>query len=63
MGAIEEGRLIFWILQGVSRDLVVRDPAWLPTHLPKLREFWDEVETHRENHTKPDKPGVLKLEL
>lgn len=63
MGAIDEGRLIFWILQGVSRDLVVRDPAWLSNHLPELRKFWEEVEQHRENNTKPDKPGVLKLEL
>lgn len=62
-GPIEDGQLVYWILEGVSRDLVVRDPTWLPTHLPKLREFWNEVEKHRADGTQPEKPGVLKLEL
>lgn len=62
-GPIEDGQLIYWILDGVSRDLVVRDPNWLSGHMPKLREFWAEVEKHRAAGTQPDKPGVLKLEL
>ena len=62
-GPIEEGRLVYWILQGVHRDLVERDPKWLETHLPVLKAFWDEVCQHRTEGTIPDKPGVLKLTL
>ncbi len=36
-----------------------KDPTWLPTVLPKLREFWDEVLEHRKNGTKPEEPKKL----
>lgn len=61
--AVEDGTLIYWILRGVHRDLVLRDPTWLPGHLPKLKAFWDEVVQHQEARTLPEKPGILKLEL
>jgi hypothetical protein len=61
--AIEEGQLFYWILADVHRDLVEKDKDWLTTHLPVLKEFWDEVLRYRSTGGVPDKPGVLKLDV
>jgi hypothetical protein len=60
---MEDGMLAYWILAEINRDLVVRDPEWLPKHRAVLADFWAEVQTHRAAGSVPDKPGVLKLAL
>ena len=55
----EGAQVLYWILQSIKEDFVKKDPAWLPTVLPKLREFWDEVLEHRKNGTRPEEPKKL----
>ena len=55
----EGGQVLYWILQSIKEDFVKKDPTWLPTVLPKLREFWDEVVAHRTNGTRPEEPKKL----
>ena len=50
----DDCQMIYWILQSIKEDFVPKDPTWLPTVLPKLREFWDEVTEHRKNGTRPE---------
>lgn len=49
----ETAQMVYWILSSIKEDFVPKDPLWLETHLPQLRSFWDEVETHRKNGTRP----------
>jgi putative phage-type endonuclease len=42
-------RDIYWRLTDFSCTRVNREPAWAEMHLPKLREFWQEVERLRAN--------------
>lgn len=59
-------QMVYWVLQSIKEDFVQKDPNWLPTVLPKLRAFWDEVEEHRKNGTKPidtAKPELPALDL
>jgi hypothetical protein len=55
----EGAQVLYWILQSIKEDFVKKDPNWLPTVLPKLREFWDEVVEHRKNGTRPEEPKKL----
>jgi putative phage-type endonuclease len=50
----ETDQLIFWILSGIKKDLVARDPNWLPSHIHDLQMFWDDVVRHRAEGTKPE---------
>jgi len=45
---------VYWVLSDIKEDFVPKDPNWLPSHLPDLKAFWDDVVRHRENGTKPE---------
>ena len=51
---METHQFVYWILTGIKKDFVPKDPEWLPTRLPALKAFWDDVVRHREQGTKPD---------
>ena len=61
----EDDQYIYWILTDIKKDFVPKDPNWLPTHLPDLRAFWDDVERHRAEGSKPEvlKPKVISIDL
>ena len=59
----EGAQVLYWILQSIKEDFVKKDPNWLPTVLPKLREFWDEVTEHRKNGTRPELKTIPSLNL
>lgn len=50
----EDYQYVYWVLSDIKKDFVPKDHAWLSDHLPELRAFWDDVERHRANGTKPD---------
>jgi len=50
----DDCQMIYWILQSIKEDFVSKDPNWLPTVLPKLRAFWDEVTQYRVTGTRPE---------
>jgi hypothetical protein len=50
----DDCQMIYWILGSIKEDFVSKDPNWLPTVLPRLREVWDEVVRHRAAGTKPE---------
>jgi putative phage-type endonuclease len=50
----EDHQYIYWVLTDIKKDLVLKDPNWLSDHLPDLRAFWDDVERHRRDGTKPE---------
>lgn len=52
----EDDQFVYWILTNVKKDFVPKDPAWLSSHLPDLKAFWDEVIEHREKGTRPEPP-------
>ena len=49
----EDHQYIYWVLMDIKKDFVPKDPNWLSTHLPDLRAFWDDVERHRAEGTRP----------
>ena len=53
-GLTEEYQYIYWVLADIKKDFVPKDPKWLSDHLPDLRAFWDDVERHRREGTKPE---------
>ena len=53
-GLTEEYQYIYWVLADIKKDFVAKDPKWLSDHLPDLRAFWDDVERHRREGTKPE---------
>jgi putative phage-type endonuclease len=55
----EDAQVLHWILQSIKEDFVKKDPTWLPTVLPQLRIFWDEVLEHRKTGTRPEEPKKL----
>jgi putative phage-type endonuclease len=55
----EDAQVLHWILQSIKEDFVTKDPTWLPTVLPRLRVFWDEVLEHRRNGTRPEEAKKL----
>jgi len=60
----DDCQMVYWILQSIKEDFVAKDPNWLPTVLPPLRVFWDEVTEHRKNGTRPEeKKGAPSLDL
>jgi putative phage-type endonuclease len=59
----DDCQMIYWILQSIKKDFVAKDPNWLPTVLPKLRAFWDDVLQHRANGTRPNEPKLPALDL
>jgi putative phage-type endonuclease len=59
----EDCQMIYWVLQSVKQDFVPKDPSWLATVFPKLREFWDEVLEHRKNGTRPEEKKLPALDL
>lgn len=50
-------RDIYWRLKDFSCKRIARDPTWTATHLPKLKKFWQEVESLRAN------PAALALAI
>ena len=50
----ETDQIIFWVLSGIKKDFVARDPKWLTSHIEDLQKFWDDVVRHRTNGTKPE---------
>lgn len=60
---METHQFIYWILSGIKKDFVPKDPDWLPTRLPALKAFWDDVVRHREQGTKPDPLPSSKVVL
>jgi putative phage-type endonuclease len=55
-GLADDYQYLWWILTDIKKDFVSKDPTWLSDHLPELRAFWDDVERHRRDGTKPDLP-------
>ena len=55
-GLTDDYQYLWWILTDIKKDFVPKDPNWLSDHLPELRAFWDDVERHRRDGTKPDLP-------
>jgi len=58
-----EWQIIYWTLSHWRKQLVKKDPEWMPTHLPEIKGTWEEIVKHRELKTVPvqkDK-GVLVL--
>ena len=59
----EDCQMVYWVLQSIKQDFVKKDPNWLPTVLPKLREFWDEVVAHRKNGTRPEEKKLPAIDI
>jgi hypothetical protein len=59
----EDCQMVYWILQSIKQDFVKKDPAWLSTHLPAFRAFWEEVLDHRKTGTRPAEKKVASLDL
>jgi hypothetical protein len=59
----DDCQMVYWILQSIKEDFVPKDPNWLPTVLPTLREFWNEVVEHRKNDTRPPEKKLFELDL
>jgi hypothetical protein len=61
----DEHQYVYWVLTDIKKDFVPKDPEWLPTHLPDLKAFWDDVIRHRENGTKPEPltPKMMALDI
>ena len=53
----DEYKATFWILAQWRKVTVPRDYTWMPTHLPELSSFWEEVMKHREAGTVPENPS------
>jgi putative phage-type endonuclease len=53
-GLTEDHQYVYWVLTDVKKDFVPKDPNWLSDHLPDLQAFWDDVERHRREGTKPE---------
>jgi putative phage-type endonuclease len=49
----EDHQYIYWVLTDIKKDFVPKDPKWLSDHFPDLRAFWDDVERHRAEGTRP----------
>ena len=52
-GLTDDYQYLWWVLSDIKKDFVPKDPKWLSDHLPDLRAFWDDVERHRRDGTKP----------
>ena len=64
-GLTEDHQYIYWVLTDIKKDFVPKDLAWLSTHLPDLRAFWDDVERHRAEGTHPEQiaPKIPTLDV
>ena len=49
----DDYQYIYWVLTDIKKDFVPKDPNWLSDHLTDLRTFWDDVERHRAEGTRP----------
>ena len=59
----EDAQAIYWVLSSIKKDFVPKDVSWLPSHLPALQSFWEEVQTHRKNGTKPEEKKSAQLDI
>jgi predicted phage-related endonuclease len=61
----EDHQYIYWVLLDTKKDFVPKDPKWLSDHIEDLTKFWDEVQKHRVEGTKPEPlpPKTLTLEI
>ena len=61
----EDHQYIYWVLTDIKKDFVPKDSNWLSDHLSDLRAFWDDVERHRREGTKPEPlaPKSLTIDL
>lgn len=61
----EDHQYIYWVLLDTKKDFVPKDPKWLSDHIEELTKFWDEVQRHRSEGTKPEPlpPKTLTLEI
>ena len=61
----EDHQYIYWVLTDIKKDFVPKDSNWLSDHLSDLRAFWDDVERHRREGTKPGPlaPKSLTIDL
>ena len=48
----DEMRVVYWTLNNIRIENVLRDPKWLPTYLPDLLAFWDIVAECRADPSK-----------
>jgi putative phage-type endonuclease len=46
---------VFWVLQKYRHQTIERDTNWLDTNLPYFNATWDEIQTHRQAGTLPEK--------
>jgi len=57
-------QLIYWAIVNSRKQLVPRDPDWMPTHFPEMKATWDEVLEHRKAGTFPvsaKEKGILTI--
>lgn len=59
----DDYQVIYWVLNSMKQDYVPKDPNWLSTYLPQLQSFWDQVEEHKKNGTRPPEKKLPSLEL
>jgi hypothetical protein len=50
----EDHQYIYWVLLDTKKDFVPKDPKWLSDHIEDLTKFWDDVQRHRAEETKPE---------
>lgn len=46
-------QILYWVLVQKRQKLTLKDPDWMPTHLPEMKATWDEIVQHREAGTVP----------
>ena len=59
----EDHQYIYWVLMDTKKDFVPKDPNWLSDHIEDLSKFWDEVQKHRAEGTKPEPLPTKTLTL
>jgi putative phage-type endonuclease len=57
---LTDNAVYFWVLKDHQNQLVKHDPTWLPTNMPVLRGFMEELEMHRARGTIPEIPPELQ---
>lgn len=52
----DDCQIVYWILNSMKKEFVKKDSAWLTDHLKQLKDFWKEIQTHKEAGTMPAEP-------
>lgn len=56
-------QIVYWVMTHWRKQLVLKDPEWMPMHFPEMKATWDEIIQHRADGTvpKPKDKGILVL--